>query len=220
VCLRNIYSSLIEYIDGLGDTGNGGWLQTWQAIQQKAFPSMRIVLPTAQNLPVSLNSGFKMPAWYDIIGLSENSAEDINGIELCKNFVHHLILQEMINTGISSERIVLAGFSQGGSIALYGGFTCPLKLAGIIGLSTWALRREELLKVVQSDSTVNRSTPFFMGHGSQDAVVKFHFGQMSYNTLSPHLTGSKEFKVYNSMGHSSSNQEMNDLLQFITQKCL
>lgn len=87
-------------------------------------------------IPVSLNSGFKMPAWFDIKGLDITSPEDIDGIKKATAYVHGLIEKE-ISDGIPSEKIVVGGFSQGGALALHSALTYPKKLAGVVALSCW-----------------------------------------------------------------------------------
>lgn len=87
-------------------------------------------------IPVSLNNGFKMPAWFDIKGLDISAAEDVEGIKKATTYVHSLIEKE-ISEGIPSERIMIGGFSQGGALAIHSALTFPKKLAGIIALSCW-----------------------------------------------------------------------------------
>lgn len=87
-------------------------------------------------IPVSLNNGFKMPAWFDIKGLDISATEDVEGIKKATTYVHTLIEKE-ISEGIPSERIMIGGFSQGGALAIHSALTFPKKLAGIIALSCW-----------------------------------------------------------------------------------
>lgn len=87
-------------------------------------------------IPVSLNMGMKMPAWFDIKGLDILAAEDVDGIKKATTYVHSLIEKE-ISEGIPSERIVVGGFSQGGALAIHSALTFPKKLAGVVALSCW-----------------------------------------------------------------------------------
>uniref|UniRef100_A0A1I8BR52 palmitoyl-protein hydrolase n=1 Tax=Meloidogyne hapla TaxID=6305 RepID=A0A1I8BR52_MELHA len=105
IIIRSVekHTATLIFFHGLGDQGDG-----WS----------RYIFPNAQSRPVTLNFGMRMPAWYDILGLTANSSEDDQGIELAKNYVHGLISKE-IDEGISSKRIVIGGFSMGGALALY-----------------------------------------------------------------------------------------------------
>lgn len=92
---------------------------------------------------MTLNFGMAMPAWYDIIGLSPDSPEDVAGIQKATDYVHELIEAE-IKDGIPPERIALGGFSMGGALAIYAGLTYNKPLAGILGLSSFLLQRDKL----------------------------------------------------------------------------
>ncbi len=85
---------------------------------------------------MSLNNGFKMPAWFDIKGLDMSSSEDVEGIKKATTYIHSLIEKE-ISEGIPSNRIMVGGFSQGGALALHSALTYPKKLAGVVALSCW-----------------------------------------------------------------------------------
>lgn len=138
-------------------------------------PSIRIrfVFPNAPAIPVTCNGGYVMPAWYDIISLDKNNREvDGAGIVKTRQQIRHLIARET-ELGIPSQRIFLAGFSQGGAIAYSTGLTHAEPLAGIIALSTY-LPVPEL--VANEASEVNRDIPIFAAHGSEDDVVSLELG--------------------------------------------
>ncbi|KAL7078680.1 hypothetical protein ACQ4LE_002046 [Meloidogyne hapla] len=117
IIIRSVekHTATLIFFHGLGDQGDG-----WSSIfkEEMRVPYIKYIFPNAQSRPVTLNFGMRMPAWYDILGLTANSSEDDQGIELAKNYVHGLISKE-IDEGISSKRIVIGGFSMGGALALY-----------------------------------------------------------------------------------------------------
>jgi phospholipase/carboxylesterase len=140
---------------------------------------LRFIFPNAPTRPVTINGGYVMRAWYDIKGLDRKSSEDETGIRASDALVRSLIQREN-ERGIAAERIVLAGFSQGGAMALYSGTRYPEKLAGIMGLSCYML----LAKSFDAErSAANQSTPIFMAHGRMDNVVHPYMGEESRQLL-------------------------------------
>ena len=128
---------------------------------------LRFVFPHAPVRPVTLNAGFAMRAWYDIVGIDRSSPQDLQGIRQSQADVSALIRQETAR-GIVPSRIVLAGFSQGGAVALYAGLRYPDRLAGVMGLSTYLPHAPD---TAAEREAVNQSTPIFLAHGSMDPVV-------------------------------------------------
>ncbi|KAL1450938.1 hypothetical protein WDU94_003245, partial [Cyamophila willieti] len=124
-------SSLI-FLHGLGDTGHG-WASSMAELKP---PHTKVICPTADTMPVTLNGGYPMPSWFDLISLDANSKEDEEGIKRAAQKIHSLIDKE-VSSGIPSDRIVIGGFSQGGALALYSALTYPKKLAGVVALSCW-----------------------------------------------------------------------------------
>jgi phospholipase/carboxylesterase len=141
--------------------------------------ALRFVFPHAPVRPVTLNAGYTMRAWYDIIGLDRHAAQDEAGIRASDAAIRELITREN-DRGIATHRIVLAGFSQGGAMALYTGTRLPEKLAGIMGLSCYLLLGSRL---AAERSEANQTTPLFMAHGMQDPVVSFQFGEETRRQL-------------------------------------
>lgn len=133
----------------------------------KLEQAVRFVFPHAPVRPVTLNGGWPMRAWFDIIALDRETQRDLHGTEESRRAVEALIARE-IARGIPASRIILAGFSQGGALALHTGLRYPEKLAGIIGLSTFLHTFDSL---DTEAAPANRGTPIFMAHGSEDAVV-------------------------------------------------
>jgi len=167
------------------------------------------IFPNAPIQAVTINAGMKMRSWYDILEMSFERKVDSEGIYQSSASIELLIQKEM-DRGISSENILLAGFSQGGVIALHTGIRFEKKLAGILALSTYL----PTLKQIQSEAaSVNQSIPIFMGHGSIDPVVDIELAKQAYSGL-------KEMKYPISwheyhMQHSVCPQEIRDISEFI-----
>ena len=128
---------------------------------------------------MTINNGYQMRAWYDIIGIDRRSAEDFAGITASAKAIGDLIEAEN-QRGVPAERIALAGFSQGGAMALHIGTRHPEKLAGLIALSCYLPQSREF---ATARSPANSATPIFMAHGTQDPVVPFPLGDESRRLL-------------------------------------
>ena len=140
---------------------------------------VRFVFPHAPVRPVTINGGYRMRAWYDIVSRDIVQGEDATGIRQSEQQVRALIQHEL-EQGIAAERIVLAGFSQGGAIALHTGLRYSQRLAGILALSTYL----PLAASVREESTVaNGATPILMAHGTEDDVVPYSAGEKSRQLL-------------------------------------
>ena len=171
-------TATVIWLHGLGADGHD-----FEPIVAELVPpserSVRFVFPHAPLRPVTLNAGYSMRAWYDIIGLDRHSAQDESGIRTSDAAVRELIRREN-ERGIATNRIVLAGFSQGGALALYTGTRLPEKLAGIMGLSCYMLQPS---RFAAERSDANRDTPIFMAHGTQDPVVAASLGDETRRLL-------------------------------------
>jgi phospholipase/carboxylesterase len=135
--------------------------------------AVRFVFPHAPLRPVTLNAGLPMRAWYDIRGLDRHSAEDDGGIRASAEAIGALIRREN-GRGVPTDRIVLAGFSQGGAMSLHTGARYPEKLAGIIALSCYLPLKASF---AAERLAANQSTPIFLAHGSLDAVIDQRSGE-------------------------------------------
>jgi phospholipase/carboxylesterase len=178
------------------------------ALRLPGGPEVRYVFPHAPIRPVTINGGAEMRAWYDIVAIQRGAHEDEAGIRESGEAVAALIRREG-ERGIPPHRVVLAGFSQGGAIALHAGLRYPEKLAGIIALSTYL----PLRAAVGEFHAANRETPIFMAHGSLDPVVPAVLGEESAKFLSE--SGyAVEFKSY-MMPHSVCPQEVEDIRRWM-----
>lgn len=141
---------------------------------------IRFVFPNAPAIAVTCNGGYVMPAWYDIISLDKNNRDvDAAGIVKSRQQIRDLIEREK-ELGIPSDRIFLAGFSQGGAVAYTTALTHPEPLAGIIALSTY-LPVPGLM--IEEASAANRETPIFVAHGTGDDVVSLDLGMRARDFL-------------------------------------
>lgn len=144
-----------------------------------ARANIHFIFPNAPVQPVTINGGASMRSWYDILEMSLERKVDHNGIYQSSGSIETLIRQEM-DRGIPSANILLAGFSQGGVIALHTGLRYPHQLAGIVALSTY-LPTIEQLKTERS--AANNATPIFMAHGIIDPIVAVESGKAAFDTL-------------------------------------
>lgn len=140
---------------------------------------IRFIFPHAPPRPVTINGGMRMPAWYDIADPDIAAQPDQPGIETSSHQIAALIQNE-ITRGILSENIVLAGFSQGGAIALHAGLRQPVPLAGIMALSTYLPLQHRL---EQEQAPANYGISIFMAHGEADPIVPITLGRTSRDCL-------------------------------------
>jgi len=172
--------------------------------------AVRFVFPHAPERAVTINGGMVMRAWYDILGVDIRRDEDIEGLRTSEEQVRALMGRE-VERGVSEDRIVLAGFSQGGAIALQTGVRHPGRLAGIMALSTYLTLPEQL---EAEASAANGDCPIFMAHGTQDPVVPYEGGRLSRQKLEEHGY-EVEWKEY-PMPHSVCQEEIDDISAWLT----
>ncbi len=169
---------------------------------------IRAILPNAPTRPVTINGGYVMPAWYDISDTAFRNA-DKKGIAESTATIQALI-DEQIAQGIPSERIVVAGFSQGGAMSLHAGLRCPTQLAGILALSCYVLERDNHENEI---SEANLDTPILMIHGTKDAVVPYELGESSAKFLE--ANGHPVTFMSYPMGHEICMPEVNALADWL-----
>jgi len=198
----------VIWLHGLGADGHD-FEGIAQQLHLNAETNIHFIFPNAPIQPVTINGGMEMRAWYDILEMSLERKVDIAGIYQSATLLEQLIKQEM-DKGISSEHILLAGFSQGGVIALHVGLNFPYKLAGIVALSTYFPTLDTLKT---EPSIANHSTPIFMAHGILDSVVDVESGKAVFNTLNS-LEYNIEWHDY-LMSHSVCIEEIGHISTFI-----
>lgn len=168
----------VIWLHGLGADGND-FVPVVEELRLPASLPIRFVFPHARQRPVTINNGYVMRAWYDISGGPRGVVEDEAGIRESENVVRGYIERELA-AGIASQRIVIAGFSQGGAIALQTGLRYPRPLAGVMALSTYLPLRNSL---AAEASPANRNLPILICHGVHDAVLPVSLGSSTRDLL-------------------------------------
>ena len=174
----------------------------------------RFVFPHAPVRPVTINGGMAMRAWYDILGFDRNAAEDAAGIRASAAAVTELIDGE-VERGIPADRIVLAGFSQGGAIALQTALREPRVLGGVLALSTYLPLASTL---AAERNAANAGVPIFMAHGTADNVLPLALGESSRRALEA-LDYRVEWHAY-PMAHSVCLEEIAEIGAWLTARAL
>jgi phospholipase/carboxylesterase len=201
-------TATILLMHGLGADGND-FISFCDELKLSAVGPVRFVFPNAPVMPVTINGGYRMPAWYDIVGADLTSREDEAGLRKSQLAIDLLIEREKAR-GVPAHRIVVAGFSQGCAMALMTGLRHKERLAGIVGMSGYlplaALTAAEV-------HAANTGLPVFMAHGVYDPVVPLAGGVASRDALK--LMGyDVEWHQY-PMEHSVCQQEVSDLNRWL-----
>ena len=205
ICQTNNPSASVIWLHGLGADGN----DFVPVVKMLNLPNIRFILPHAPYQKISMNNGYEMRAWYDLFGLQSKHPQDAAGIEKTQIHIESLIAQEN-GRGIASERIVIAGFSQGGAIALHLATRQQQALAGDLALSTYLPLQEKLAPQKTSQSL---NTPIFIAHGTFDEVITLKRCQQSLTVLQENGY-QVEWHEY-PMAHSVHPQEINDIRAFL-----
>jgi len=204
--------SAVIWLHGLGADGHD-----FEAIvPDLALPDelgIRFVFPNAPHLPVTVNGGMVMPAWYDIRDLERRLPEDVEGIRASGRRLLDLVAREE-ERGVPAHRIVLAGFSQGGAVALYAGLRHTQRLAGVLALSTYLVSADTL---EAERSPANADTPIFQAHGLFDPMVPCDFGKAGHDRL-VELGYAVEWHAY-PMAHQVCMEEIRAVASWL-ERCL
>jgi phospholipase/carboxylesterase len=168
----------VIWLHGLGADGND-FVPIVPELNLPQPRAVRFVFPHASVRPVTINNGMRMRAWYDISGADLTNRADLGGVGQSQAQIEALVERETLR-GIRAERIVLAGFSQGGAVALYTGLRHAERLAGIMVLSAYLISPDAL---AGEATAANRGVPIFMAHGTADPVVRFQWGEASKRLL-------------------------------------
>jgi phospholipase/carboxylesterase len=193
----------IIWLHGLGADGN----DFVPIVEQLGLPSslaLRYVFPNAPSIPVTINQGYVMPSWYDIYAVDLTARIDRQGIQRSTDYLQSLIVEEQEN-GVPAERIILAGFSQGGLIALTAALGCQQKLLGVMALSTYL--------PLEVESPGYHELEIFQAHGQMDNVVPYPVGLDTRHRLEQfgHRLAWHEY----SMEHTVSIQEITDIRNWL-----
>lgn len=203
--------SVVIWLHGLGDSG-AGFSEAVPALRLNADHRIKFIFPNAPEQAVTINNGFVMRSWYDIKTMDLDGRADIPTLEQSEQLIVELI-EEQIANGISSDRIVLTGFSQGGVLSLYTALRLKHKLAGVVALSCYLATNDLPFEGAQG---VNHDTPIFSAHGEQDLVVPFAAGKDAAQRLS-----AANFDVTWSqypMEHSVCIPQLEDLGRWLTER--
>jgi len=199
----------VIWMHGLGADGND-FVPIVRELDLSECPAIRFIFPHAETMPVTINNGYVMRAWYDILSMDLVRREDEIGLRKSQQQIEQLIARE-VERGIPAERIILAGFSQGCAMTLQTGLRYQKKLAGLLCLSGYLPLAD---KLPAECSEANRDTPIFMAHGRVDTVVQIARAEASRDFLKS-LGYAIEWKDY-SMPHSVCEEEINDIGHIIT----
>ena len=196
-------------LHGLGADGHD-FVPIVQELELAAAEPLRFVFPHAPMRPVTINAGYVMRAWYDILGNDLQRQEDEAGLRASQAEIEALIERER-QRGIDASRIVLMGFSQGCAVSLLTGLRYPERLAGIVGLSGYL---PLAASTAAERSAANADVPIFLAHGRLDPIVTFARGAASRDALRA-LGHDVEWHEY-PMEHSVCLEEITDLSQWLT----
>ncbi|WP_353981586.1 dienelactone hydrolase family protein [Salinicola endophyticus] len=177
------------------------------ALGLDATLSVRFVLPHAPQLPVTVNGGMSMPAWYDILEMNLGRRVDVAQLRASAERVHGLI-EAQIAAGIDSRRIIVAGFSQGGAVAYEAALSCPHPLGGLLALSTYFATADSIALAEE-----NRQLPIEVHHGSADPVVPEALGREGAERVEA-LGYPVNYRTYD-MGHSLCPEQASDIAAWL-----
>ena len=201
----------VVWLHGLGDSGDG-FAPIVPELRLPKSSGIRFLFPHAPVRPITINGGMQMRGWYDIKTWDLNDRADETGVRESAAAVTAL-LDKLIEQGIPSNRILLAGFSQGGVIALHLLPRLTYKLAGVMALSTYMAVPGKLKEEMTG---VNKSTAVLVNHGTHDEVVPYSAGQAAFNALK--FAGFTVNWADYRMGHSVCPQQIADISRFIQQQ--
>ncbi len=197
-------TTAVIWMHGLGADGND-FVPIVRELDLSGCPGIRFVFPHAAPMPVTINNGYVMRAWYDILGMDLVRREDENGLRASQQRIEQLIAREVAR-GIPAENIVLAGFSQGCAMTLQTGLRHPQPLAGLMCLSGYL----PLAATIATErSNANQHTPIFMAHGRGDNVVTIDRAEASRDLLKQ-LGYDIDWHEY-MMPHSVCEEEIDDI---------
>lgn len=201
-------TATVLWMHGLGADGQD-FVPVAQELSLAAVGPVRFVFPNAPVIPVTLNGGYPMRAWYDILGAELTQRQDEQGMRRTQGAINTLIARETAR-GIAASRIVVAGFSQGCAMALMTGLRYPERLAGIMGLSGYL----PLLATLAAErSPANHGLPVFLGHGRRDGMVPLAAGAATRDALTA-LGYPVDWHEYD-MEHSVCMEEIADINRWL-----
>lgn len=203
--------SAIIWLHGLG-ANKYDFQPVAEILQKQVLPNTRFILPQAPSQPVSLNMGMSMPSWYDIINLSSPREINVQQLEESAQTVIKLI-EAQREQGIALNRIILAGFSQGGAVVMHTAYIAyPESIGGVMALSTYAPTFTADTKLTASKIAI----PSLHLHGTQDNVVDIQLGQAAYDFLQKKGVNSSWHDY--PMAHEVTNEELTDIAHWLQER--
>ena len=201
----------VIWLHGLGADGND-FVPIVPQLLRRDWPAIRFVFPHAPVRPVTINNGVRMRAWYDIVGMDFPTRADAEGVEQSIRQVAALIEREQAR-GIDPQRVLLAGFSQGGAVTLAAGLRRQVPLAGLIALSTYLPGADTAAALLQPEAT---QQPVFMAHGGSDPVIPLMYAERSAEQLKA-MGFAVQWQRY-PMAHQVCAEEIRDLGDWMAQR--
>lgn len=183
-------------------------------VPRLACEDTRFIFPNAPVRPISVNANLPFRAWYDVYSLSDLDVEDEAGIRASQQFLTDLIDAE-IARGRRPEEVLVAGFSQGGAVALFTALRYPQPLGGVIALSTYLPLRAAF---PEERLDANRETPIFLAHGTQDPVLPYQLAQITRDILLDHQHA-VDWHTY-PMQHEICPEEIQDLKNWLKRETI
>ncbi|MCB1701967.1 MAG: dienelactone hydrolase family protein [Pseudomonadales bacterium] len=199
-------TATVIWLHGLGADGND-FVPIVPELRLPSSMAVRFLFPNAPSIPVTINGGFVMPAWYDITEINIDRKIDSTQLIESAEKIRQLIDRET-ERGIPSHRIVLAGFSQGGAVAYQAALTHMQPLAGLLCMSSYFATRESI-----TPNSANKRLPIFICHGSEDPVVPERMGRDARQQLAS-MGYSVEYESY-PMDHAVCAQEIVDVSRWL-----
>ncbi|WP_346797147.1 carboxylesterase [Halomonas sp. Bachu 37] len=172
--------------------------------------NIRFIMPHAPRLPVTINGGMVMPAWYDILAMDLGRRVDEPQLKTSAERIKGLV-EEQIDQGIDSRRIIMAGFSQGGAVAYQAALTCPAPLGGLLAMSTYFATADSI-----RPSEANRALPIEVHHGSFDPIVPENLGKAGYERVKA-MGYPARYRSY-SMAHALCPQQVGDIGTWLSER--
>lgn len=203
----NPADACVIWLHGLG-ADRYDFVPVVKALELPADHGVRFIFPQAPTRPVTINGGFPMPSWFDILAISPQRVMNLQQLDESVAMVRGLVEQQLAE-GIQAERIVLAGFSQGGAIVMRAAVDSQLPLAGVMALSTYGPSLEEALQQHQGPRL-----DVFFAHGEHDDILHPQLGRQAHDLLAAagHTT---RWHAY-PMAHEVCPQEIGDIRQWLT----
>ncbi|KAK1437517.1 hypothetical protein QVD17_03309 [Tagetes erecta] len=212
----------IVWLHGLGDNGSS-WAQLLETLP---LPNIKWICPTSPSQPLTLFGGFPSNAWFDVSDLSEDAKQDVEGLDASAAHVLSLL-----STEPADVKLGIGGFSMGSALAMYSatcfahgkfgnGDSFSAHLDAVVGLSGWLPCAKDITNKVEGDEAAARasSLPILLCHGKGDDVVLFRYGDKSAEKLTSAGFKNLTFKVYDSLGHYTVPEEMDDVCSWLTSK--